>query len=318
LLLKSNDADGITNLLLLVAHESWPFEESQQTLAPLMNVVAAKPEVLTPVLESLSKTSDPYGRLILAKMMANQLLMARQILEAPEAPDRAERDVATAEQSLQTALQLLEPLAQSDDKILASRAAATLGEAAVNRSDFDGALKWFARAIELEPRDINLRQARANALLAQNKTDEALATRDETLRTLPHTLANLHRIAKLSAQIGAESDKNFASRIASQAYNRASINPEVSSGAWQLIAFTAARALFDAGQTESAVVIYNGLSGPQWSGIERAVAFIDLEESYKLAGQTQKAQAAAAQLEALGLSPQERNRAENIWVHLGD
>jgi tetratricopeptide (TPR) repeat protein len=318
LLLKIGEANGIANLLLFVAHESWPFGESQQTLAPLLNVVAAKPEILAPVLDALSKNPDPYARLILVKMMVNQLLTARAILEAPEAPDRAERDVIAAEKSLQTALQLLEPLAQSDDEILASRAAATLGEAAVNRNDFAGAQKWFERAVALEPRDINLRVALATALLAQNKTGAALAARDETLRALPHTLANLHRIAKLSAQIGLESDQKFTARLASQAFNRASTAPEVSTGAWQLVAFTAARALFDAGQTEAALSIYNGLSSPQWSGIERAVAFIDMEESYKLAGQTQKAAAAAAQLEALKLSPQERNRAEDIWARLGD
>jgi tetratricopeptide (TPR) repeat protein len=318
LLLKNGEPNGIVGLLLFVAHESWPFEESQQTLAPLLNVVAAKPEIVTPVLDALSKSPDPYARLILAKMMANQLRTARAILEAPEAPDRAERDVIAAGQSLQTALQLLEPLAQSDDKILAPRAAAILGEAAVNRGDFADAQKWFVSAIAFEPRDINLRVALANTLLAQNKTGPALAARDEMLRALPHTLANLHRIAKLSAQIGVESDRKFTARLASQAFNRACATPEVSTGAWQLVAFTAARALFDAGQTEEALAIYNGLAGPQWSGIERAVAFIDIEESYKLIGQTQKAAAAAAQLEALKLSPQERNRAEDIWAHLGD
>jgi tetratricopeptide (TPR) repeat protein len=318
LLLKNGESDGITHLLLFMARESWPFEESQQVLAPLLNVVAAKPEILTPVLQSLGQSSDPYARLILAKMMASQLRTARQILEAPEAPDRAERDVIAAEQSLQTALQFLEPLSQSEDKILASRAAATLGEAAVNRSDFADAQKWFERAMELEPRDINLRAAHANTLLAQNKTEAALTARNQMLRALPHTLENLHRIAKISAQIGAPDDKTFVARLAWQAFNRASIAPEVPSGAWQLVAFTAARALFDAGQTEKALAIYNGLSSPQWSGIERAVALIDLEESYKLAGQTQKAQAAATQLEALGLSPQQRNRAEEIWVRLDD
>ncbi len=318
LLMNSNDADGIVGLLLFMAHESWPFEESQQTLAPLLNVVAAKPETFTPVLQSLSKNPDLYGRLILTKMMANQLRTTQAILEAPEAPDRAERDVIAAQQSLQTALQLLEPLAQSEDKVLASRAAATLGEAAVNRDDFASAQKWFSRAIELEPRDINLRVARADSLLAQNKTDEALAARDDALRALPHTLGNLHRIAKLSAQIGAENDKQFTARLASQAFNGATATPEASTGFWQLAAFTAARSLFDAGQTENALTIYNGLSSPQWSGIERAVALIDLEESYKLAGQTQKAAGAAEQLEALKLSPQERARAEDIWARLGD
>ena len=318
LLLKSGEADGIANLLLFVARESWAFEESQQTLDPLLNVVAAKNEILVPVLQSLSSNSDPYARLLLTKMMANQLRTARQILAAPEAPDRAERDVASAEQSLQTALQLLEPTAsQNEDKILAARAAATLGEAAVNRNDFEGAQTWLARAIELEPRDINLRVALANAFLAQNKTDDALNTRNAMLRAIPHTFGNLHRVTKLSAQIGDESDRKFSARLASRAFNNA-LFPEMPVGSWQVSAFTAARALFDAGQTEDALAIYNGLASAQWSGIERAVAFIDLEESYKLVGQTAKAQAAAAQLEALKLSPQERNRAEDIWARLGD
>lgn len=315
LLMKRQDPKGIASFLLYIARENWGFEESQQILVPMLNVVAVKEEILTPTLRALEheQKSNPYALLLLAKLSSMQAQTAQEVLAAPDAPDRAERDVIATEASRKKALENLTPLVMQKDPVLATRAAALLGEEALKHDAPDKAEKWFWQAVIYEPRDINLRIALATSQIAQGKYKAALETRDELLRALPQTFDHLHQAAKISWEIGEDAEREAVMRLALQTVNIGASTPEIPPGPWQLSAYTLARAAFDAGQTDLAVTLYNNLAGPQWDLIERAVAVIDLEESYRSKNLTAKAEAAAAQLESLKLTPQQQQHAERIW-----
>lgn len=317
-LMNRGDTKAIANLLLYIARESWGFDESQQILIPMLNVVAVKEEVLTPTLSALEAEAEtnPYAFLLLAKLRSMQTQKAQEVLAAPNAPDRAERDVDAAEAKRKQALERLTPLVVQRDFVLASRAAALLGEEALKDNAADKAEKWFWQATVYEPRDVNLRIALITAQIVQGKYPEALKTRDELLRALPQDFDRLHQTAKISWKIGEDAERKDVMRLAREAVNIGASMPEIPPGPWQISAYTLARAAFDAGETDFAATLYNNLAGPQWDLIERAVALIDLEESYRSKNLTAKAEAVVAQFEGLKLTPQQLQHAERIWDQL--
>lgn len=318
LLMNQEQPEAIANLLIYMAKEAWSFDESQQVLVPLINVTAVNANALPPTIEALAKNPDPYARLVLAKLNSILAANARDVLADPDAPLDAERNLQAIDEKLKESLAALEPMLGSNDKIFAARAAALLGEEAINRNEPAIAVSRLRTATAIEPRDVNLRIAIANALVGQNQTSTALKERDEMLRVLPHDFATLQAIAKFSVRVGEASDHAFTTRLAALSANTAVSSPRIGLGQWQLAAFNLARANFDAGKIDEAIRMYNQLAGPQWNIIERAVALIDLEENLKTANQTEQAAAVAARLEALGLEQQQRLRAEDFWASLDD
>jgi tetratricopeptide (TPR) repeat protein len=312
-LMNHKNAAGLAQALTLFAHENWSFADSQQLLQPLVNVVASKAELWPDVLTALRNGNDPYGRYVAAMLLANRELRAREVLAQPEAPLSAERDLAAVSSALAAALKELEPVASGADRVLAARAAGLLGEQAINRGDAAAGETRIARAAEIEARAIDLRIALSTAQLAEQKSAEALATRDAAVRAMPHSFENLQRLAKLSDRIGATGDEANTARLASIAMNAGSAAPEIAAGDFQMAALIAARTALYANQNAPAITIYNGLSSAQWSAIDRAVALLDWQQTLNDVGKTDQAQLIATQLDALGLSPQERNIAQNNW-----
>lgn len=312
----------IAAALVDFAREPWSFEDSQQLMQPLVNVLMAKtatpgkPAMAEEVLRALQANPSPYARLVTTYFLANAARSARHVAAQAEAPLNADIVAARSSANLITALNALLPLADAPDAILAARVAALLGEEAINRNAPEEAVPLLTRAIALEPRDVNLRVALATALLAQDKDSLALTVRDDALRALPPTFEVLHRLAKLSYQIAIPTDRENTARLANAAMNLGQSAPDVSPTEWQFPALTAARANLDADKLMAATAIYAGLASSQWGQMDRAVALIDWEQSLRNSDRAEQADKIAAQLKALELSPQQQQMAENAWASL--
>ena len=323
LMMNREEDEQIASALVDFAREPWSFEDSQQLIQPLVNVVLSKtetpgvPALADGVLRALQANNSPYARLMAAYFLSNKARAARRLAAAAEAPINADILAETAANDLATSMKNLTNLTENPDHILASRAAALLGEDAMNQSAPASAVPFLTRAVALEPRDVNLRVARATALLAQSKGEESIALRDDALRALPPSFEVLHQLAKLSYQVGIEADRDNTTRLADAAMNMGLISPEISSGDWQFAALTAARANLDAGKTPAASAIYNGLASPQWGELDRAVALIDWETNLRNLEQEDQADAIAAQLKALELSAVQQQMAESAWAAIG-
>ena len=323
--LKMNrrEVDEIAAALVTFAREPWSFEDSQQLMQPLVNALVLKtatkgqPSLADSIVRVLQADNNPYSQLVAAYFLSSGARVARRIAAAREAPLNADLEAEDAVAGLKTALDNLTTLIDNPDRILAARAAALLGEEAMNENAPDSALPFLTRAVELEPRDVNLRVALATALLAQDKGSEAIAARDAALRALPASFEVLHRLAKLSGQIAIASERENSFRLANSAMNIGQSAPDISSGQWQFSALTAARASLDAGKTGNANNIYNGLASPQWGQLDRAVALIDWETNLRNAEQDDQADAIAIQLESLELSEVQQQMAQNAWAAVG-
>jgi hypothetical protein len=310
--MNRKSAEGLAQTLIFCAHEQWTFADSQQLLQPLVNVVASKAELWPGVLQALRSSNDPYARYVEALLLANRERRERAILAQPEAPLAAERNLAAAQNALAGALKGLEQIAGGADRVLAARVCGLLAEQAMNHGDFANGEKWIASAAESEARVVELRVALSSAQLAQQKNEQALATRDEAMRALPHSFENLQRLAKLSDRIGATGDEVSTALLAALAMN-AAISSEVAVGDFQTSALIAARSALYANQVAPSNTIYSGLTNTQWSAIDRALALLDWQQTLRDINRNEQAEQLSAQLNALGLSPQELNIARNNW-----
>lgn len=320
--MNRHEIDEIAFMLVDWAREPWSFEESQQLMQPIVNVLASKtktpgqPSQAEEIIIALQKNPNPYARLVTAYFLANITRSAKRVAAQAEAPLNADIMAERASANLKAGLEALVPLVNNTDHILASRAAAVLGEEAMNRNAPEEAATHLTRAVALEPRDVNLRVALGTALLAQGKGELALNVRNDALRSLPATFQVLHRLAKLSYQISNTADQENAVRLATAAMNQGQVSPEVSAGDWQFSALTSARADLNAGKLTTAAAIYNGLSNPQWDMLDRAIALIDWEDNLRNSDHAEQADKVAAQFKALGLSPQEQAMVERAWAGL--
>jgi len=321
-LMNRQQANGLAAALLDFAREPWPFDDSQQLIQPLVNVVLAKeaapgkPSFGAQVLTILQNRDDPYAKLMVAYFQLNAAREARQIAAGRDAPDDARAIARRATADAKTAVEALAPLANGKDKILASRAAALLGEEAINHQAFDQAQHWLSRAIALEPHDVNLRVALATSLLASGKTDEAVAVRDDALQALPPTYEVLQRLTSVSLNIAQPEDRANTARIANAAMNLGRILPAVSADQWQFAALLAARANMIADNEDAATMIYTELTNPQWGILGRAVALMDWESSLRKSGRAEQADQITAQVAAMKLTPQQRQMVKNAWASL--
>lgn len=314
--LFQKNPEALARDLTYFAREPWSFEDSQQLLQPLIVVAGSKRETGELVLASLRAANDPYARYVAALFAANAATAARRVASQTEAPMNADRLQIAAEKTLADALTNIEPLLESADRVLAVRVAALLGEQALGRAEAAAGEKWIARALEIEPREANLRIALATARLAQNKIPDSLLARDELLRALPHNFETLQRATKLSDQIAATGDEENTLHLATWALNAAQTDATVSSFEFQKVALIAAHTGFYANKPTAATAIYNGLANEQWPLIDRAIVFLDWEATLRDLERIEQADQIAKRREALGLSPQQQTNAQYAWEDL--
>jgi hypothetical protein len=280
---------------------------------PLINVVTARSEFWPQVQSALITKTDPHARYVAALIAMNTWRRNRQVAALDNAPLSAERDLIAAEKTLGEALNALQPLVEGADKVLAARAAGLLSEVALSRADAAQAEQWLSRLSQIEAREAALRATYASALAAQNKLPQALAARDEMLRTLSNNFNTLGRVAKLSDKIDGTGDEENTATVALQAANIGQVSPDVSASDFQIIALLAARSALYANKAVPAAALYNGLSNEQWDVVARAVALIDWEAALRDMERTEQADAIAARITALGLTPAERSAADRAW-----
>ncbi|MDQ3815689.1 MAG: hypothetical protein M3347_17380, partial [Armatimonadota bacterium] len=181
---------AIPELLVRVAREPWPFEQYQQLMDGSIRVITRSRPLALDVAAGLIALNTPHARLVLAHLHKALLEPAQAEAAAPNAPLSAATFLQTITRTLAAALQALEPWAGGDDKLLTSRAAVLLGDDAFGRKNMADAIKWMRLAVELEPRDVNLRVALATAYQANSQKKEATAVRDDMMRALPRTVEN--------------------------------------------------------------------------------------------------------------------------------
>jgi hypothetical protein len=302
LLIDQKNSAGIAQLMVRLAREPWPFGSAQQLIDSFISALLPHRALAQQVAVALRGTEDPGARLAAMRLDAALLELARK--QATDPKDALDADVKlnTAEQAASASLQALEAVVAGADKVLAGRAAALLGENALNRRDAPGAVRWLKTAVEIEPRDVNLRVALARAYLANKQRAEAMAVRDAILQTLPPTVENLHLVSILSLRLDLPGD---AASTAVRAMNTARLGKEAAAEDFETAALIAARSLFDSGGAPRAMEIYKELAATQWPVPDRAAALLDLRARFQKAGREDEAAQITAQLQALKMNKQQ-------------
>ncbi len=239
---------------------------------------------------------------------------AREAMRGPDVAPAIERLLRQSQGWSAESVEALKAVAVGGDKMLAARALTLLAESALAREALDEAAQRLTIAIALEPQSADLRFALARVYGQAGRPAEALAARDDILRTLPRTSANLRRVALLSARLNRNDE---ALRFASQALQAAQTERSVSTVQAQEIAFAVARLLLQADQTERATELYNGLASAQWGRTDRAAALLDMEARLRQAGKIAEADRAKASLAALRATAPELDAAQAFLDSLG-
>jgi tetratricopeptide (TPR) repeat protein len=221
---------------------------------------------------------------------------ARELLTVPNAPPVTDRLAREALALAAASDESLKPIAGGDDRILASRAAALLGERHGARGEWNEAAQWLQRAVAGEPVSIDLRVGLGRAYNAAQQPDKALAVREDLLRGLPRSSEVLRRASAISREAGKNDD---AAKFAAQALNVAQSTNGVGVGSTEEIAFIAARALFVTGQETRAIAMWTGLTSTQWSLVTRLAALGDWQAHLRAAMRTSEADRVTQQIEAL-------------------
>jgi tetratricopeptide (TPR) repeat protein len=221
---------------------------------------------------------------------------ARELLTVPNAPPVTDRLAREALTLAAASDESLKPIAGGDDRILASRAAALLGERHGARGEWNEAAQWLQRAVAGEPVSIDLRVGLGRAYNAAQQPDKALAVREDLLRGLPRSSEVLRRASAISREAGKNDD---AAKFAAQALNVAQSTNGVGVGSTEEIAFIAARALFVTGQETRAIAMWTGLTSTQWSLVTRLAALGDWQAHLRAAMRTSEADRVTQQIEAL-------------------
>lgn len=305
-------APAAAALLARLAGEAWPLEAAQSAAASFAEALIgrgldAKASLALETAALLRGKADAASRLAAAHLHFALERVARQAMSQPDVAPTTERLLRQSQAWSTESAEALKAIAVGDDKMLAARALALLAEAAMLRGDSSEAAQRLTLAIVLEPQSADLRFALARVYLQAGRQAEALATRDDILRTLPRTPGHLRRAALLSARLE-RSDE--ALRLASQALQTAQVERTVSTVQAQEMVFTLARLLLSGGQSERATGLYNGLASAQWGRADRAAALIDLEARLRAAGKTPDADRVQANLTALRATAAELEAAQ--------
>lgn len=278
-LLLRQKPTALPGFLVRLAHDSWPFTEAQQMTDSLVATLARHPTYPVEIANALKADPDPYAKIVRVQLLEKISAVAKAKADAEAANNSPTLEVSDAQsraaaRDWNNSFADLVPLTKSSDAILATRAAAILGEKAANASKFDEAIPYLESAVKNEPQDLNLRLAHVKALIAARQNDNALQARDALLRTLPPNFDTLKQAATLSLRLG-QPDK--AAHLLMQARNGALASPGGTALQANASAFLAARAWIASGNTAKALEIYNALAGPGHSTLGRAAAFRDAE-----------------------------------------
>jgi len=313
LLIDQKNAPAVAQLMTRLAREPWPFGGAQQLMDNFISALLPHPALARQVATVLRAGEEPGARLAAMRLDEALLQLAQKLAADPKAPLDADVKLNEAALAADASLKALETVVTGADKVVAGRAAALLGENALNRRDAGAAATWLKTAVEIEPRDVNLRVALARAYLANKQRAEAIAARDAILQTLPQTVENLHLVSILSLRLELPND---AASTASRAMNTARLGREAAAEDFETAALIAARALFLAGQIPRAAEIYKELAAAQWPVADRAAALLDLRDRYQKAGRDDDAAQITAQLMALRLTKKQLRTAQGYLAGL--
>ncbi len=285
LLLRQKPA-ALPGFLVRLAHDPWPFSDSQQMMDSLLATLARHPTFPTQIANILMADADPYAKTVRVQLLEKISAVAKAQADADAASNAKTLELSDAQsraaaREWNNSFADLIPLTKNPDAILATRAAAILGEKAANATKFDEAIQYLEGAVKNEPQDLNLRLAYIKALIAARQNEAALQARDALLRTLPPSFDTLKQAAALSSQLGQPAK---GAQLLMQARNGAMASPNGSTLQVNAAAFLAARAWVSAGDIAKAMEIYNALAGPGHAVLERAAAFRDAEFRLRNAG----------------------------------
>jgi tetratricopeptide (TPR) repeat protein len=242
----------VARLMTSMAREAWPLETSQGALTGYSRALVTRGVKLDALATSLAlqvsaalrAAKTPAATVAAAHLHYALERGARELLTVPNAPPVTDRLVREALALAAASDESLKPIAGGDDRILASRAAALLGERHGARGEWNEAAQWLQRAVAGEPVSIDLRVGLGRAYNAAKQPDKALAVREDLLRGLPRSSEVLRRASAISREAGKNDD---AAKFAAQALNVAQSTNGVGVGSTEEIAFIAARALFVTG-----------------------------------------------------------------------
>jgi len=125
---------AINGLLMRLSHEPWKWDDLSSMMNAAGSVLSLNPPMAMEVIKSLQDTSDPYAHWAAERLSATLAASASLALHKNKDTDELEAQQNGAMNALVTALQSLVAVTDGDDKILASRAAAALGESALERA----------------------------------------------------------------------------------------------------------------------------------------------------------------------------------------
>jgi tetratricopeptide (TPR) repeat protein len=287
-----------------MAREAWPLETSQGALTGFSRVLVTRGVQLNALDSSLAlqvsaalrAARTPFATLAAANLHYALERGARELLTVPNAPPVTERLAREALTLASASDEALKPIASGDDRILASRATALLGERHAARGEWKEAVQWLQNAVAAEPGSIDMRAGLARALNASQQPDKALAVRDDMLRGLPRYSEVLRRASTISREAV---NKDDAARFALQALHVAQATNGIGVGSTEELALIAARALFETGQESRAIALWTGLTSTQWSLITRLAALGDWQAHLRGSSRTMEADRVSEQLKAL-------------------
>lgn len=294
----------VARLMASMARETWPLETNQAALTGYSRVLvsrgvqldALETSLALQVSAALRAAKTPAASLAAAHLHYALERGARELLTVPNAPPVTERLARETVALAAASDEALKPIAAADDRILASRAMALLGERHAARGEWTEAAQWLQRAVASEPASTDMRAALARAYNASKQPEKALAVRDDLLRGMPRSSEVLRRAALISREAQKKED---TARFAAQALNVAQSTNSVGVGSTEELTLITARALFETGQETRAIALWTGLTGSQWSLVTRLAALGDWQAHLSAAGRSDEAQRVAAQLDAL-------------------
>jgi hypothetical protein len=288
-------------------------------------ILAFNPSLANDVTQALLQSPDPYAHWAAARLAATMVASLNLVLDnKPKDPDSVQGLQNAAMQSLKDALQSLTPAVDGDDKILAARAAAALGESALERGvqDTDAkaqdaakvAAQWYQKAVAVNPGELSYDENLVIAFHTAGDDASAKSARSALLAKLPVDPEAMRQAAKLTLLTAADAaDKNLAARLAVSAFLLAQTSTTTPTSTFWHAGITEARCLMAAGNLDEAQNIYQQLSLSQWTDTDRAVAFLDWQYQLKQAGQDQAAADVQQKLEDLGLNNPQMKTVEWNW-----
>lgn len=323
----AKDTDAITTLLTRLAHEPWKWDDISNLMNAAGGILAYNPPLANETLQTLQASSDPYAHWAAARLAATMVASLTLALNDPNAPASLQGAQNASMNALTASLQSLTSVVGGNDKILASRAAAALGESALERGvqGTDDAAKnaakvaaeWYQKAVAINPGEAAFDVDLITAYHAAGDDASAVKARNAMLAKVlldPEVMRQAARLTLNTAQNAA--DRQLAAKIAVAAFQLSQTSTTTSTQTFWHAGITAARCLMAAGNLDEAQEIYQQLSLPQWTTNDRAVAYLDWQHQLQLAGKNDQADIVQQKLDALGLNDPQMSTVQSNWYLL--